>query len=329
VFKVQSHDHDYTVEFKSLDVADIQALGDYFIVDSHVLDHVGNLPNAIVVDANEELKSYAQAACIIELLIDKGLKRNHTLVAVGGGIVQDLTCWIASTYMRGIDWNFVPTTLLAQTDSCIGSKSSINFLGYKNLLGTFNAPQKVLICPEFLTTLNQADIRSGKAELIKLLIIGNFDVQHIEKVIHADNNALADYIKTALEVKRNFIQADEFDTGVRNILNYGHCFGHALESASDYRIPHGIAVAMGMDLANKLNDALTFNRYHHILKDLYADFLPLNIDTDRAIRAMNQDKKNTTGMANIIVPGPDGLFKNKYNTTTEFWNQCKELIESL
>ena len=82
-------------------------------------------------------------------------------------------------------------------------------------------------------------------------------------------------------------------------------------------------------LANKLNDALTFNRYHHILKDLYADFLPLNLDTDRVIRAMNQDKKNTTGLANIIVPGPDGLFKNKYNTTDEFWHQCKELIESL
>jgi 3-dehydroquinate synthase len=329
VFKVQSHDHDYTVEFKSLNVADIQALGDYFIIDRNVLTHVGELPNAIVVDANEELKSYAQAACIIELLIDKGLRRNHTLVAVGGGIVQDLTCWIASTYMRGIAWNFVPTTLLAQTDSCIGSKSSINFLGYKNLLGTFNAPHRVLICPEFLNTLQPADIRSGKAELIKLLIIDNFDVEHIEKAIQADNNSLPDYIKIALEIKRNFIEADEFDTGVRNILNYGHCFGHAIESASDYAIPHGIAVAMGMDLANKLNDELTFNRYHHILKDLYADFLPLNIDTDRVIRAMNQDKKNTTGVANIIVPGPDGLFKNKYKTTAEFWQQCKDLIESL
>lgn len=327
MFRVQSHSHDYAVEFKSLDVADIQALGDYFIVDRNVLNHVGDLPNAIVVDATEELKSYAQAACIIELLVDKGLKRNHTLVAIGGGIVQDLTCWIASTYMRGINWNFVPTTLLAQTDSCIGSKSSINFLGYKNLLGTFNAPHRVIICPEFLSTLNKADIQSGKAELIKLLIIGNYPVESIRTVV--DNEVDQQYIQHALTIKRSFIESDEFDTGVRNILNYGHCFGHALESASDYRIPHGIAVAMGMDLANKLNDELTFNRFHHILKDLYADFLPLNLDTDRVIKAMNQDKKNTTGMANIIVPGPHGLFKNKYKTTAEFWQQCKDLIESL
>lgn len=294
----------YRVDFNhDMRYTDYAALGTHFLVDANVTEHLGGvLPNMIVIDATENNKKYENIAWIIETLVSKRLRRDSRLVVIGGGVTQDIGCWIASTYMRGIDWVFVPTTLLAQADSCIGSKSSINFGEYKNLLGTFYPPSQVVINRNFLSTLSQADIRSGTAEIVKLMIIAGYTPELIEQNLQDLDNALHD----ALMIKRRYIELDEFDTGVRNLLNYGHCFGHAIESATNYAVPHGIAVAMGMDIANLLSDKMhgenNFERYHGILSHLYSEHLNIDINIDAVLRAMNHDKKNTSGLVNIIMP---------------------------
>lgn len=294
----------YRVDFNSdMRLASYAALGTHFIVDANVTEHLGGvLPNMVVIDATENSKKYENIVWIIQTLVSKQLRRDSRLVVIGGGVTQDIGCWIASTYMRGIDWVFVPTTLLAQADSCIGSKSSINFGEYKNLLGTFYPPGQVVINRDFLTTLSQADLRSGMAEIVKLMIIAGYGPELIEQNLQDLDNALHD----ALMIKRRYIELDEFDTSIRNLLNYGHCFGHAIESATNYAVPHGIAVAMGMDIANLLSDKMhnenNFERYHGILSHLYSNHLHIDINIDAVLKAMNHDKKNTSGLVNIIMP---------------------------
>lgn len=326
---IDSHKGMYNVEFDDrIDINKITALGTHFIVDANVQERLGNLPNMIVITAEESQKSYEGASWIVEELIKRGLNRSSHLVAIGGGITQDITCWIASTFMRGIDWSFVPTTLLAQADSCIGSKSSINFLKYKNIVGTFYPPKHVLIVDQFRTTLSEADIKSGMAEIIKLAII-NGDEPHLLTTI----TGTTEDIHYALNIKKYYIEQDEFDTGIRNILNYGHCFGHAIESASNYQIPHGIAVAMGMDLANGLADLRLgtnyYEKYHAILDSLYCDFNHILYNPDMVISAMSKDKKNTAQYANIIVPSHIGMVKKHHIRDEIFVKHCKFLLQRL
>ena len=327
---IDSHKGLYTVEFEDrIDINKITAMGTHFIVDANVQERLGNLPNMIVITAEESQKSYEGATWIVEDLIKRGLNRESHLVAIGGGITQDITCWIASTFMRGIDWSFVPTTLLAQADSCIGSKSSINFLKYKNIVGTFYPPKHVLIVDQFRTTLSEADIRSGLAEIVKLAII-NGDDPHLLTTL----TGTTEDIHYALHIKKYYIELDEFDRGIRNRLNYGHCFGHAIESASNYEIPHGIAVAMGMDLANGFADlrhgTSYYEKYHAILNSLYHDFNHILYDPDSVVSAMSKDKKNTAQYANIIVPQENiGIVKKSYIRDEIFTKHVKFLLQRL
>src|SRR5581483_3202456 len=182
------------------------------------------------------------------------IRRNHVLVAIGGGIIQDITCFLAATMLRGLPWNFIPTTLLAQADSCIGSKSSINAGEAKNILGTFTPPARVDVSTRFLKTLDERDIRSGIGEMLKVHAIEgpqSFDqIAHDYENILSDDSVMLHYIRRSLDIKKRIIEIDEFDRGPRNVMNYGHSFGHAIESATDFAVPHGIAVTLGMDLAN-------------------------------------------------------------------------------
>lgn len=319
VFDVVSRDLVYSVKFGSL--ADIPA-GDFYIIDRNVLQHVGSLPNSVIVDATEELKSYAGIPHVLIQLINLGLKKHHTIVAIGGGITQDLTAHIAAIYMRGITWKFVPTTLLAMADSCIGSKSSINFLGYKNLIGTFKAPAEIVICTDFLSTLNSQDIKSGLAEIVKLFIIAGSSPQYIKERIQ---NITADLIEEALLIKKVYVEHDEFDTGMRKVLNYGHCFGHAIETATDYKIPHGIAVAMGMDIVNGISPDFKAD-YAPILQDLYRDYMTVSWDIETVLDAMTKDKK-MTNTVNIIAPLDYEVRLQQYINDDTTWNLFKQYLK--
>lgn len=342
---IRSHSGPYSVSFEEAvppDIGECLNGGDdaHFLVDANVarlyalnlasvLDH----RNTIVIDATEENKSLKNTVPIFERLVHDKVRRDHTLVAIGGGIVQDITCFIASTLLRGVAWRFVPTTLLAQADSCIGSKSSINLGDAKNILGTFNPPKSVLIHAGFLGTLDETDIRSGVGEIIKVHAIRGvaaFDRLAAEfGRLFDDRAVLLRYIRAALSIKQPYVEEDEFDKGIRNIFNFGHSFGHAIESATSYRVPHGIAVTMGMQMANfiavrrGLLPAAHYERMRPTLRKNYGDFARTSIPIDSLIAALMKDKKNTSAALRLIFPvgddaaiqpvlvSPDGIFREQ------------------
>ena len=256
--------------------AAIESLGrldqTHFLVDRVLLDRLGGarrqgLPESRLVslEASEHAKSYGALERVFLDLLERNLKRSGTLVVVGGGVLQDAGCFIASVLSRGIRWVLIPTTLLAQADSCIGSKSSINIGSYKNQIGTFYPPHRVLLVPEVLRTLPYDELRSGLGEVIKLQLLSNEagfeelmrDLVGFEQfVVDRRESLLARWVRRSMDVKQPVIEADEFDRGQRLLLNYGHTFGHAYESVSDYGIPHGIAVILGMLTATALSAEL-------------------------------------------------------------------------
>lgn len=232
------------------------------IVDCEVSRHhkvfMASLPeNAQVIEiqVNESLKSFDNLGELINQLVSRGVDKTYVLVAVGGGALQDAVGFIASIYMRGIDWIFLPTTILSMGDSCIGSKTSINFSHHKNLLGNFNPPTKIFIRREFLDSLSNDNYWSGVGELCHYFALEQSGEELINNVTQTrlEPSALFYFIQKSLEIKKAYIEADEFDQGPRKLLNFGHTFGHALEAATGYRIPHGIAVAWGARLAVNLS----------------------------------------------------------------------------
>lgn len=338
-FTIKSQAGEYSVEFDHdlLNTNKLNELGTHYIIDKNVFALLGEkvyqniqYKELILIDANEYTKSYQGIEPIIAQLIEKKLNRFSHLVAIGGGITQDITCFIATTFMRGVTWSFVPTTLLAQADSCIGSKSSINFNNYKNILGSFNPPNKIIICNQFLKHLDDNQIKSGIGEIIKLYIVDGKLVS--EKEIRTN---LDFHLYTTLKIKQKFIEQDEFDQGIRNILNYGHCFGHAIESATNFEIPHGIAVSMGMDIANKLSlfkqliSAEFYNDVHSILLENYHGFNNTFINKNKIYNALIKDKKNTGNIINIILPVKNNLTKFKFNNDTYFWKDIDNVIDSM
>lgn len=317
----------------------------YFILDSKlkdlypsVLKKVISSPKTVLVDASEYSKEITKVLPVIDSLIKKGIKRNHNIVAIGGGVVQDITCFISSVLFRGVNWSFVPTTLLAQADSCIGSKSSINLGDNKNILGTFKPPRKILVCSQFLKTLSNEEIYSGIGEIIKVHAIdgiNSFDLVSAEyDDMLSDPTVLLKFIERALKIKKKFIELDEFDQGIRNIFNYGHSFGHAIESATEFGIPHGIAVTIGMDMANRiaawrgLVSDDHFNRMHGVLKKNYKQFESTHIPVERVIEAIKKDKKNTSDSLVLIMPTGDdaGIKKIEVAPNEDFSNQCSRFL---
>ncbi|MEK7862885.1 MAG: 3-dehydroquinate synthase, partial [Chloroflexota bacterium] len=261
---IQSHRGPYTVDFDDDALAHLDAdvpAGAHFLVDARVAElHGADLRrvlasrSVLTIAATEAAKSLDRFPAYVERLVERGVRRGHVLVVVGGGITQDIACFLAATLLRGLEWRFYPTTLLAQADSCIGSKSSINVGEIKNVLGTFTPPSRIVIGGRVLATLDERDLRSGIGEMLKVHAIAGPDA--FDRIaadyprLLSDPALLRSYIRASLEIKRRIIEEDEFDRGIRNVMNYGHSFGHAIESATAYAVPHGIAVTIGMDMAN-------------------------------------------------------------------------------
>ena len=341
----------YNVEFDHTEfekVNDFLDENSHFIVDSNLIDlypvvlqKVISSSNAIIIDASEHSKEITRVLPIIESLLKNDIKRNHTIVAIGGGVIQDITCFISSVLFRGVNWKFVPTTLLAQADSCIGSKSSINFGENKNIMGTFKPPQEILICPAFLKTLDKQEILSGIGEIIKVHVIDGIDSADKVAVSYdellASPAVLLDFIGRSLYIKKRFIELDEFDQNIRNIFNYGHSFGHAIESATQFAIPHGIAVTIGMDMANRIaawRNLISKDHYirmHGVLSKNYEGYKSTHIPVDKLIAALKKDKKNTAAKLVLIMPVGEGAVVQKVEVTAdnEFEEQCENVLMSL
>jgi len=269
----------------------------------------------VTFPALEERKTLEGVLDIYEHLLERSAKRNLTLITIGGGILQDVTGFVASTLYRGINWIYIPTTLLAQADSCIGSKTSLNYRGYKNLIGSFYPPSTVWIDTAFLATLQKQDFYSGLGEVVKLHIMkGEEKTRQLlsvyDSICALDMSPLQQAIRTSLEIKLEYITDDEFDLGRRNMLNYGHCIGHALESTSSFRIPHGQAVVAGMILANDIaqrrgtlsEEKRRFIETRLLMPSLNVRAHPADLDPTAIIEAMSKDKKRTgNGLALVML----------------------------
>lgn len=323
-FTVQSNIRNYDVFIQPTPDFIVQ-LAQYpqacFVVDENVWNLYSatllkDLPasDVIVLPINEDRKNLETVQELYDHFVKLSAKRNLTLVSIGGGILQDITGFAASTIYRGINWIYIPTTLLAQADSCIGSKTSLNYRGYKNLIGTFFPPAQIHIYTPFLKTQAESDFYSGFGEVIKLHLMGgelNFRelVQHAPGILSRDPEVLLQSIRASLTVKLSYMAGDEFDTGRRNLLNYGHDFGHALESTSNFAVPHGQAVIFGMLAANfvarnrgllsgALVDEIDLKLLLPSLKILPA---PESIKPEVLITAMKKDKKRTGDLLALIM----------------------------
>lgn len=298
----------------------------------------------LLIDAKEEKKTLKSVEKIYKFLATKDAKRNITLVSIGGGITQDITGFTTSTVYRGIKWIFVPTTFLAQADSCIGSKTSLNFETYKNILGGFYPPHKIYVQPEFLNTLTKRDFYSGVGEVIKFALLKESypkDFDSIVKMVDNIKNG-KDRLKTikkTMEVKKAYIDEDEFDTGKRNLFNYGHCFGHALENSSSYEIPHGIAVTIGMIYANIISvnrKLISKKRFNFLNKKLFLPNIYISLDLklfskDILLESMKNDKKRVGKDLTIVIPEDDDIRSIKIDNLTfkEFDKAYDQLVSIL
>lgn len=347
---IQSHIGPYSAHFDD-DApdrlnADVPADA-HFLIDERVAalygDRLANVLNAhsvIRIEAVESNKSLDRMPDYVAHLVTQGVRRDHTLVAIGGGIIQDITCFLAATLLRGIDWKFYPTTLLAQADSCIGSKSSINAGDAKNILGTFTPPREVHISTRFLDTLDEADVRSGVGEMLKVHAIdGGTSFARIAADydrLFADADIMMTYIRRSLEIKKSYIEQDEFDRGPRNIFNYGHSFGHAIEAATAFAIPHGIGVTIGMDMANYISAKIGFGEQtlfgdrHALLHRNFRSFEKTPVPLDPFLSALAKDKKNVGSDLMLILPDRDGrLHKTRCANDEVFRTLCDTYLNEI
>ena len=346
--KIKSIIHDYEVHFTddfsvSLNV-ELQE-GDFLIVDRNILrlypqelKSVVKQFNTIVIDATEQQKSYEGIIPIIRTLIHDGFRKNHRLVAIGGGITQDITAFIASIMYRGVGWLFFPTTLLAQGDSCIGSKTSINFGEFKNQVGGFYPPNKIIIYPGFIDSLSEKDMKSGMGEMLHYFVVsGEEDFRMYESTFQeafSNRDALAAIVAKSLNIKKSYIEKDEFDQNIRQVFNYGHSFGHAIESLTKYRVPHGIAVSYGMDIANFLSVKMGLipenirTEIRDVAKTFWPGF-PLNdIDVPTFIQALSKDKKNVGNQLGLILnKGYGQIFKQLVDADSRFVETMHEYFD--
>lgn len=326
---VASHKGPYAVEFRADPFAELSALaaaGAHFLIDARVaelyereLGPVLASPSVLRIDATEDAKSIEAMPAYVRHLVARNLRRGQTLVAVGGGITQDITCFLAATMLRGVPWAFVPTTLLAMADSCVGSKSSINGGGAKNVLGTFTPPTRIVLSTRFLKTLAPHDVRSGVGEMLKVHAIAGpaaFDALAKDyDRLFSDDAVMTDYLRRSLEIKKPIVEADEFDQGPRLVMNYGHSFGHALEAATEFAVPHGIAVTIGMDLANYsaarlgLGARAHYARMRPTLAANWKGYESVPVPLDAFLGALAKDKKNSAKALGLILPDADGKIR--------------------
>ncbi len=266
-----------------------------------------------LVEATEQNKVIDTALDICEKLTEIPAKRNATLISIGGGIIQDITGFVANITYRGINWTFVPTTLLSACDSCIGGKTSLNYKRYKNLLGTFYPPDKIHICSHMFQTLTERDFKSGLGEVIKFNIMagegGLCNIENsITSLLSREPEVINSFVESSLLFKRSFIEADEFDKGERIKLNFAHTFGHAIEVITEYEIPHGTAVAIGMIMANSISqkrgligEDIVSRSENVLLKVIDIDIELLIKPIESYVKAIRKDKKQVNSSLTAVL----------------------------
>lgn len=336
--KIKSHLKVYDVTF----INDLNCISEYvkegntfFVIGHNVYriynEHFSSIPQdrLSIIEALEVNKSIETALNLCEKITNMSSKRNTHLISIGGGITQDITGFVANVLYRGIYWTFFPSTLLAACDSCIGGKTSLNYKGFKNLLGTFYPPDHIKIYTKFFNTLEDKDYYSGLGEVVKFnVMLGLQGIDEIEsnlqKLIHRESTTISKFVKSSLAFKKDFIEEDEFDKGKRVLLNFAHTFGHAFEVSSLYSIPHGTAVALGMVVANRISvfrgilDEKVAVRIEDVCKKIIPNYVNKNFfDLEIILSAIRKDKKQINASFRAVLM--------KKNFSLEVFNDLTEL----
>lgn len=281
-----------------------------FITDENVFRHHQQKfagKRVIVLKAGEEHKVQASADHIIQQLISFGADRNFTIAGIGGGVITDLAGYAASVYMRGLNVGFVPTTLLAMVDASIGGKNGIDVGPYKNLVGTIRQPAFLLYDSDFLSSLPHNEWVNGFAEIIKHACIKDAQLfaelrLHNLDYYKKNENAVTNLVRRNVQIKCNVVMNDEFEQGERRLLNFGHTWGHAIETK--LKIPHGHAVSIGMVMAAKLSEQLTgFKHTNDLVAMLHQYELPVaaEVNTSEVLDILKMDKKKDNQSMNYVV----------------------------
>jgi 3-dehydroquinate synthase len=267
--------------------------------------------STFIVPAGERSKSLEQSAKLYDLLAENGFTRSDGIIALGGGVIGDLAGFVASTYMRGIHFLQIPTTLLAQVDSSIGGKTAVNTKNAKNLVGTFSQPEGVLIDPEVLNTLDDRRLREGIAEIIKSAAIADENLWQLLDSLEDEFELLTraeEVILPSLEVKRKVVEEDEFDNGSRLTLNFGHTIGHGIENTAGYGVvSHGEGVAVGMLMINQQAENIgqtpkgTTSQLKKMIEKFHLPTKLENLDSESIYQAVTHDKKARGSQLKIIL----------------------------
>lgn len=297
----------------------LQNLGNYvpgenvvIITDVNVKRfYQNNFPShpVITIQTGEKIKNLGTVSNIYGKLVEFGVDRSTFIIGIGGGIVCDITGFVASTFLRGVKFGFVSTTLLSQVDASVGGKNGVNFKGYKNMIGVFNQPEFVICDLNLLSTLPEKEVLCGLAEIVKHAAIGDADLfkyleENYQKALALDTAVIERLVYDSVVIKSAIVNKDEKEKGERRKLNFGHTFGHAIEKTTGVR--HGEAVSAGMVMASKLSvkqghlQAKDAQRIKNLLRDLK---LPISLQADRetVFDALRKDKKRQGDLINFVL----------------------------
>lgn len=262
-------------------------------------------------EASKNLQVFADLS---SRLAQMGIDRKDGLIALGGGVTGDLTGFLAASYLRGVPFIQVPTTLLSQVDSSVGGKTGVDIPEGKNLVGAFYQPKAVYVDTAVLTTLPLQELLGGLAEVIKYGVIRDYDFfvfleRHLDKLLCLDRESIQEMISTCCRIKAEVVAADERESDLRRILNFGHTIGHAVEAASDFTIIHGLAVAIGMvaalrlAVANELCKKQDAGRVAALINAFgLPTEIPTHLDRDRIKKYLLSDKKTVAGSVFYVLP---------------------------
>ena len=321
---IESSHHFYKIVLQNNQAQIQQDESKIVLIDSNLMDHAAHVlsyPEKIVdLPGNENSKQFSKLEYVLETFAKLGLRRGDSIAVIGGGTIQDIATIATSLYMRGIQWEYHPTTLASMMDSCVGGKSSINLGTRKNLIGNFHPPSKIVINPGYISTLPAVEISAGIAEGVKICFArGESFLRSFVENINiwretGETQYLIESMQISLESKKFFIEIDEFDQKERQLLNFGHSFGHALESSSEYSIPHGVAVLIGMMAAHLYVGNSTSNP--QFIDFLIAEYKvsgfsnkKIQINRKQLLKALSQDKKNSNLHQVLILPSEIGTLR--------------------
>ncbi len=303
-----------------------------------IVSSINKKVTTFIINNGEEHKNLETVQSIYDFLIENKFHRNDYIIALGGGVVGDIAGYVAATYLRGIDFIQIPTTLLSQVDSSIGGKTGVDFKQYKNMIGAFKMPKLVYTNINTLKTLNERQFYSGFAEAMKAAIIKNsiyyeWLIDNMYEIMEKDNDTLEELVYQACTIKKMIVEKDPYENGDRALLNLGHTIGHAIEKAKNFTLYHGECVALGCVAAAYISwkkELLSMDEYYEI-RDMFVPFnLPIsveNINPDEILQLTKNDKKmELEGIKFVLIKKIGKAVIDRTVTDEEIMNAIKEIL---